>query len=170
MIMHTSSSHTIKELPEPDLPQVLNVYRQCEDFLALGPVPCASMGMVKNDFHHSREEGGIFYGIFNDSGSMIGIVDVVLAGLKGNPEHAFISLLMIALPYRNQGIGHKIVTDIEERIKTNTKVKVIFSAVQTNNLRAIEFWKKLGYQINGGPHKQMDKTIIYNLRKDVSPV
>ncbi len=166
--MNRSISHTIRELYQSDLSQVFNVYQQCEDFLALGPIPCASMEMVKNDFHHSREEGGIFYGIFNDSGSIIGIVDVVLAGFKGNPERAFISLLMIALPYRNQGIGHKIVTDIEERIKTNPKVKVIFSAVQTNNLRAIEFWKRLGYQIYGGPQKQADTTIVYNLSKDLS--
>jgi len=170
LIMHTSSSHTIKELSESDLPQVFNVYRQCEDFLALGPVSCASMEMVRSDFRHSLKEGGIFCGIYDDQNKMVGIVDMVLAGFEGNSEYAFISLLMIALPYRNQGIGHKIVAAVEERIKTNTNIKTIFSAVQTNNHGAIVFWKRLGYQINGSPHKQLDKTIVYNLRKDVSPV
>ena len=45
---------------EADLMAVLEVYRQCEDFLALGPVPTASLEMVQSDLEHSKEEGGVF--------------------------------------------------------------------------------------------------------------
>ena len=36
----------IRPITENDLEEVFEVYRQCEDFLALGPKPKASMAMV----------------------------------------------------------------------------------------------------------------------------
>ncbi len=38
------------------LDAVLDVYRQCEDFLALGPIAAASMEMVLKDIELSRGE------------------------------------------------------------------------------------------------------------------
>ncbi len=54
----------IRPIVEPDLPAVLEVYRQSEDFLALGPDPHASPEMVAKDRELSRQEGGVFCGIF----------------------------------------------------------------------------------------------------------
>ena len=54
-------SHTIplfRPYEERDLPAVLEVYRQCEDFLALGPVARASLQMVQQDLAISRQENG----------------------------------------------------------------------------------------------------------------
>jgi RimJ/RimL family protein N-acetyltransferase len=159
--------YVLKELSETDLPKVLKVYQQCEDFLALGPVPYASLEMVRNDFRHSRDNGGIFYGICDKQQDMIGVLDVVLAGFEGNEEQAFISLLLISAPHRNRGIGHAVLAAIEEHIKANPKVKRILSAVQTNNQRAIDFWQREGYAIRGEPQKQEDGTITYNLCKKI---
>ena len=50
----------------------LEVYRRCEDFLALGPEPKASLEMVLADLEISRQEGGCFCGIYGPTGNMLG--------------------------------------------------------------------------------------------------
>jgi hypothetical protein len=46
----------------PDLDALLDLYRQCEDFLALGPQPQASREMVLADLVLSEPEDGRFTG------------------------------------------------------------------------------------------------------------
>jgi hypothetical protein len=99
----------IRPVGQDDLDAVLEVYRHCEDFLALGPVATASMEMVLKDIETSREEGGIFCGIYTAGGEVTGVVDYIPNNCQGNPQAAFLSLLMIAAPFRNQGIGKAVI-------------------------------------------------------------
>jgi ribosomal protein S18 acetylase RimI-like enzyme len=157
----------IRKLSKSDENAILQVYIGCEDFLALGPVATASMEMVRKDFGLSLQEGGEYCGIFSETGEMIGIVDYVPGNYKGNPEIAFLSLLMIVKPYRSGGIGHFVVEIVEKTIRSNKAVKAILSGVQVNNPRAIEFWQKNGYRIIRGPITHPDRTTAYDLRKDL---
>ncbi|MDO9067360.1 MAG: GNAT family N-acetyltransferase, partial [Deltaproteobacteria bacterium] len=127
----------------------------------------ASMDMVKADIDHSKEDGGLFCGIFDLKENLMGIVDFVPNMFEGNPEQAFISLIMIAKPHRNNGLGRKVIEVIESKIREDRQVKVILSVVQTNNERAILFWKELGYAIIGGPEPRPDKTVVYQLSKNL---
>jgi ribosomal protein S18 acetylase RimI-like enzyme len=158
----------IRPITQGDLSAVLDVYRQCEDFLALGPEPTASMEMVLKDVEVSQREGGVFCGIFTTDGKMIGVVDYVPRNFEGKLHIAFFSLLMIAVSFRKQGIGKAIVQLIENEIKKDAQVTAILSAVQVNNPQAVKFWQKNGYCIVGGPEFQTDKTTTYRLRKDCS--
>ena len=54
----------IHSVTQADLGAILHVYQQCEDFLALGPVPTASMEMVLKDIEVSQSEGSRFCGIY----------------------------------------------------------------------------------------------------------
>ena len=90
-----------------DTDAVLDVYRQCEDFLALGPEPKASMAMVLKDIESTQDESGIFQGIYAD-GRIIGVVSYFPAGFEGKFDVAFFSLLMIAASNRQHGIGTEI--------------------------------------------------------------
>ena len=67
------SSPEIRPIIEKDLEEVLEVYRQSEDFLALGPEPRASMAMVLQDIEVSRHENGVFSGVYTSDGKMIGV-------------------------------------------------------------------------------------------------
>jgi hypothetical protein len=49
---------------QDDIDDLFNVYRQCEDFLALGPEPKASVEMVLEDLEHSCDSGGTFHVVF----------------------------------------------------------------------------------------------------------
>jgi ribosomal protein S18 acetylase RimI-like enzyme len=160
----------IRPITPDELDAVLDVYRQCEDFLALGPVPTASMEMVLQDLEISRHEDGIFCGIYDAaSGQMIGVVDYVLHNFEGNPHHAFLSLLMIAMPYRQQGVGKAVVEAIESEIRKDAQVTVILSGVQINNPQAVQFWQKRGYRIVSGPTLMPDQTTVFGLRKACQP-
>jgi len=157
---------TIRDVNENDIDEIFNVYKECEDFLSLGPVPIASKQMILDDFKISREEGGIFCGIFVN-GEMVGVADFVLSNFDGNPSNAFLSLLMISECQRRKGIGRDVVESIEAEILKNHSIKTILAGVQTNNKNAVAFWNKMGYKIVSGPELMPDTTIVFRLKKDI---
>ena len=156
----------IHPIAQDDLDAVLEVYKQCEDFLALGPVSTASMEMVLKDIELSQAEKGLFCGIYAADGKLIGIVDYVPGGYRGEPHTAFLELLMIAASYRKQGIGKAVVEAVESEIWKDGKVSTILLGVQVNNPQAAEFWQRNGYRIVSEPKLQPDQTIAVDLRKD----
>jgi ribosomal protein S18 acetylase RimI-like enzyme len=157
---------TIKNVDVNDIDAIFEVYKQCEDFLALGPVPNASKQMILDDFKISEEEGGTFCGIFiNDE--MVGVVDFVLSNFDGKPNNAFLSLLMISKCHRRKGIGKDIVKAVEMEILKNHSIESILAGVQTNNEPAIAFWQEMGYKVVSGPELLPDTTIVFGLKKDI---
>ncbi len=157
----------IREISHDDLDGVLSVYQQCEDFLALGPVSIASLEMVMKDIEISRDEGGFYCGIFTADRQMIGVVDYVPSKYRGDPQSAYLSLLMLAKPYRSRGIGDVVVEAVENEIKKDPQVRTILAGVQVNNPQAVRFWQKHGYQIISGPTLMPDQTTVFDLRKDL---
>ncbi len=157
----------IRPIFEADLPAVLGVYRQCEDFLALGPRPKASMDMVLADMQLSRDQNGIFCGIFDPHERLMGILDYVPAGFCSAPEDAFIELLMIAQPYRNSGLGAAVATWLEQQVSANPVVRNIRAGVQINNPGGIRFWTRMGYRIVSEPKHHPDQTIAVDLLKEL---
>lgn len=145
---------------------ILKVYSRCEDFLAMGPVPTANMQMVLDDLRHSREEGGIFCGIYIGD-EMAGIIDFLPDNFDGQPGCAFLSLLMIAEEHRAHGLGRKVVEAVEAEILKNKGITVIRSGVQVNNAPGIGFWTAMGYEIVSGPELMPDTTVAYQLKKEV---
>jgi ribosomal protein S18 acetylase RimI-like enzyme len=160
------SYFTIKDVGKSEINAILQVYKQCEDFLSLGPIPYASERMVLDDLELSKKEGGIFCGIFIDA-EMVGIVDFVLDNFDGNLNNAFILLLMISSCHRGKGIGRDVVKAVEEEILKNQSIETILSGVQVNNKSAINFWEKMGYRIVSGPELMPDTTIVFRLKKDI---
>lgn len=160
----------IRKISLDDLESVLNVYRQCEDFLALGPVATASMEMVLKDIEISTEEGGIFCGIFTADEKIIGVVDFVPGDYMGDPQLAYLSLLMIAKFYRSRGIGEAVVEAVEAEIKRDPQVTAILAGVQVNNPQAVKFWQKHGYRIVSGPKLMPDQTTVFDLHKELGSI
>ncbi len=164
-----SQSFDLRLVTDAHLPAILEVYRQCEDFLALGPRPHASRDMVQADLARSKAEGGTFYGIYDSQLKMVGVVDFVPSRYSGNPDCAFLSLLMIASDYRNAGLGRAVVQKVESEIARNKQVRTILSGVQVDNPTAIHFWQRCGYEITGGSELLPDQTTVFHLHKSVPP-
>lgn len=148
-----------------DVEEILAVYRQSEDFLALGPVAKASREMVLADLQLSARAGGRYCGIFNEEGKMVGVLDYVPGNFEGEPSHAFLELLMIAAPYRGSGIGWQIVAQVEAEIRTHPAVTALLSGVQVNNPAGIAFWQHMGFRIHSAPKVMPDGTTVYDLYK-----
>lgn len=157
---------TIKSVDKGEINAILQVYKQCEDFLSLGPIPYASEQMVIDDLELSKDEEGIFCGIFIDA-EMVGIVDFVLDNFEGNQNNAFMSLLMISSCHRGKGLGGDVVKAVEEEILKNKSIDMILSGVQVNNISAIRFWEKMGYKIISAPELRPDTTIVFKLQKEI---
>jgi len=147
---------------------VLEVYRECEDFLALGPEPHASMQMVRKDIESSQSEGGVFCGIYTVAGKMVGVVDYIPHSYRGEAGVAFLSLLMIARPYRDRGIGRQVLAQVEREIARDAQVTAVRVAVQVNNPLGLRFWQKQGYRILSGPVLQPDQTTTCSLQKPLA--
>ena len=157
----------IHPIAPDELDAILEVYKRCEDFLALGPVATASMEMVLKDIEISKEEGGIFCGIYTADRKMIGVLDYVQEGYHRDAHAAYLSLLMIDSSYRNQGIGQAVVEAVENEIRKNSSIKVILAGVQVNNPQAVRFWQRYGYRIVSEPKLMLDQTTAFDLRKDL---
>ena len=150
------------------LAALLEVYRQCEDFLALGPQPHASLEMVLADLDASQTAGSLYCGIYLcPSDELVGVADYLLAGFEGNPQHAFLELLMIAQPFRAHGLGNRIVAGLETEIRKDPQVSAIRLGVQVNNPAALRFWQRCGYRIIRPPNLLPDQTIGCLLEKQL---
>jgi len=155
----------IRPVTMQDEAVVFQVYQQCEDFLALGPESRASLGMVRKDITEAERSGGRFCGIFAANGSIMGVVTFLSSHFEGDPEKAFLSLIMIARPYRHKGVGTFVIQTIENEIRKNPDVAAIVSAVQVNNPEARRFWEKNGYHVVSKPDVQPDQTTTVRLEK-----
>jgi len=179
----------VRPILDSDLPAVLAVYRQSEDFLALGPNPTASMEMIAADRVLSHAENSEYCGLFAEDGTLQGIFDFVRSGYAGDPGCAYIELLMIAAPYRGRGLGEQAVRWLEkelgephprppapsgtrsglsmemERGEDKPKISMLRAGVQVNNPGAIRFWQRMGFAITSEAEAQADGTICYRLEK-----
>lgn len=166
-VTYQDNSLLIQPIVHDRLDAILDVYQQCEDFLALGLVATASMEMVLADLEISKNIGGIFCGIHTPDGHMIGVIDYVPGSYEGDPHAAYLSLLMIASHHRNHGIGEAVVQAIENEIRKDASVTVIYSGVQVNNPRAMRFWQRQEYRIVSKPKLHPDQTVTVDLQKDL---
>jgi ribosomal protein S18 acetylase RimI-like enzyme len=163
MIFFQTDELSITAVGNDDTRQILEVYRQSEDFLSLGPVPRASVKMVKDDLERSRNEKGQYCGIRDSHDHLIGIIDFLPMTEERNT--AFLSLVMIAVPWRRRGYGKAVVMALEKYLRASYGTQRIKSAVQTNNTDAIRFWRELGYRIATKPEQRPDGTIVYDMTK-----
>ncbi len=157
----------IRPISDADLPALLEVYRQSEDFLALGPVPQASPEMIAADRELSRGQGGEFCGLFNEEGTLMGVLDFIRSGYEGNPAHAYLELLMIGAPYRSLGLGTAAFTWLEDELRRTPGCQVLNAGVQVNNLGAVRFWQRMGFRITGPAETLADGTTCYGLSKEL---
>jgi GNAT superfamily N-acetyltransferase len=156
----------LKNVISEDFDDILDVYRQCEDFLSLGPEPKASPEMVTRDIEDTYKEGGVFKGIYTGI-KLIGVVSYITRGFAGKLSDACLYLLMIVPSFRNKGLGTKIIEIIEKEILSDTKITAILAGVQVNNPLGLKFLRKNGYRVTSGPELMPDGTTVFHLRKDL---
>ena len=154
----------VRPIADNELDSTLEVYRESEDFLALGPVATASLSMVTADIEHSAAESGIYCGIWRD-GTQIGVLDFVPEARAGT---SVLSLLMIARPYRDQGIGGAILDALVTYLRDTYGTTILEGGVQTNNPAAIRFWQRHGFEIGSQARDLDDGTAAYSMTRRIA--
>jgi ribosomal protein S18 acetylase RimI-like enzyme len=154
----------VRPFSDDDLPAVLEVYRQSEDFLSLTPHPIASLEMVKEDAEQAVKEGGL-YCVIADRRQIIGVMD--FAQQRGGPNTSFLALLMIAKPFRRNHYGEATMKSFEKYLVKNYKSKILKAGVMVNNPLAIKFWERTGFDIDRTPEPRPDGTTIYRMSKNI---
>ena len=163
--LFTAGELSIRPYREDDIPAILEVYRQCEDFISLVPFPTTLPEMVKYDIAQSQQENGLFCVISNRAGLIIGVMD--FAPQRGGPGTSHLALLMIAAPFRRFGYGKTLIDAFEKYLVKTYKSKVLKAGVMVNNPLAIKFWKRMGFNISPTPEPQPDKTTIFRMSKNI---
>jgi ribosomal protein S18 acetylase RimI-like enzyme len=162
--LFSGDGFTVRPVGRADVRSTLRVYRQCEDFLSLGPVAKASRSMVLADIGHSAKTHGRYCGIWNDDGAQVGVLDFVAARDAGT---AFVSLLMICRPHRRRGLGTAVLAALETYLAAKCGSRVLDSGVQVNNRAAIAFWEARGFRIDRRPRPQEDGTTTFAMSKSL---
>ncbi len=171
-----------RPLSEADLPELLALYRQCEDFLALGPAATASEQMVLADVALTRPQGGVYGGIYIQQGDdwvLAGVLDVI-PDYGGEAGCAELELLMLGAPFRGQGLGaavvdwlfHQPAAELWGASKLQPPPRLPIrrwvAGVQANNPKAIRFWQRMGFHITGPARWHDDGTIAYPMKRELS--
>jgi ribosomal protein S18 acetylase RimI-like enzyme len=169
-----SARFRVIPLSAADQGAILDVYRDCEDFLALGPQALASRAMVLADLTAAAAHGRSYCGIYVEGrdgqvegalSELAGVIDYLLSGFAGRADTAELELLMIRAGQRGRGLGEAVVRWLEEQIRQDGRARTIESGVQVNNPRAQRFWLRMGFEIVSGPNQMEDQTVAYQLRK-----
>ncbi len=152
----------IRLISDSDMPALLEVYRQCEDFLALGPVATASLEMVAADRELSRSQDGEFYGLFDENGCLMGVLDFIRDNYRGEKGCAYLELLMISLPYRSRGLGEAAFRWMVAELR-RAGIPRLLAGVQVNTPKAVRFWQRMGFRITSEAKLLPDGTTCYDL-------
>lgn len=165
-----TTQFSLRPIDQNAMPELLELYRQCQDFLALGAEAKASPEMVRRDLRTSQSEGGTYNGIYDLQGKLVGVLDVIPDSFRGDPEKAFIELLMIDEAHRGQGLGSAVLAALENRLKTyitqtGGPVTTLLAAVQVNAPRAQHFWETHGFRAISRPALQIDGTVTVMMEK-----
>lgn len=155
-----------RPLGEEMITPLLDLYRQCADFLALGPDPVPSIAMIRRDLDTTRAQGGVFSGIFLPDGCLAGVLDVIPMDYKGDAGTAYLELLMLGKPYRGRGLGERVYLALEDDLVARG-VRRLQAGVQVNNPSARRFWQRMGFRVTSAPIKLEDGTVCEDLEKEL---
>jgi RimJ/RimL family protein N-acetyltransferase len=159
----------MRPLKARDYPAVVQVYRQTPRFIIeLNGRPANSIGpeMVEEDAALAANHGATLAGLFlRESNQMIGVADYVPSGYGGQPDRAWIALLLIAEPYQRQGYGTEAYRLIEEAVFADPDVQTLGLGVLVNNGPALGFWQAMGHQRVGSTVPDKDGREVVILQK-----
>ena len=163
----------MRALGARDYPAVVEIYRQTPRFIVeLNGRSPDSIGleMVEEDAAQAANHGATFVGLFlRESGQMIGVADYVPSGYGGQPNRAWIALLLIAELYQRQGYGTEAYRLIEDAVFVDPDVQAIGLGVLIVNGPALGFWQAMGYQRVGSTVQDKDDREVVILQKQRTP-
>ena len=144
----TNDNIKLREMHMNDAVSLQILFDSCQDYAIF------SDGQPFKSDAAITEFGNIPHGFEVEKKRVMGIFDVcnylvgVLEGLAGYPDNEtwFLGLMLIKPSHRSSGIGSSAFINLEAYV-ADESYKSIELAVIKDNIRGLEFWKKIGFKI-----------------------
>jgi RimJ/RimL family protein N-acetyltransferase len=156
----------IKPLTSSQAEAVWNVYKQAADYLELQTTEPLSLAMARSDIEAASLRGSEFVGLFErTSNELIGVADFVPKNFRGQPDYAWLNVLLIRQSNRRQGYGTEAYRVIEEYIFDDPVVTRIGQALLPQFEPSLRFAEQMGFERAGGPFKNKRGYGLYSFVK-----
>jgi ribosomal protein S18 acetylase RimI-like enzyme len=137
-------------LDEARVPELQALHDECRDYLELvtgePPGPTEAEDLLRELPPGKGPEDKFVIGLFDAPGHLLGVLDVI----RGYPRAGewFLGLLLFGPSSRGRGLGERVYRRLEEwvRAEGGTAIHLI---VQEQNPRALDFWKRMGFEVRG---------------------
>ena len=150
----------IRPLTACKLDAAVQVYRQSNEGTRRDPQQRISGQNVLEDMTLSRQDGGIFCGIYDQEDELAGVLDFVPANFAGRSDNACIRSLKIAAPYRNRGLGGRAIDRLEEELRKDIHLKYLWACFPENCSTWQEFAARHGFRQAGKVERSQIESFV----------
>ncbi len=153
-------------------PELQAFYEQCRDYVELitgaPPGPREAAELLKALPRGKTHEDKFVVGLFDAPGHLVGVLDVI----RDYPEEAewYLGLLLFGPTSRGRGLGDRVYHRLEEWVEAEGG-RAIHLIVEEQNPRAIQFWQRMGFEVQGMGKRVLKgrENVFLRMRRDLRP-
>lgn len=147
-------------------------YESCRDYVELvtgtPPGPNEAAELLRALPRGKSQDDKFVIGLFDAPGHMIGVLDAI----RDYPTEGdwYVGLLLFGPSSRGRGLGERVYRRLESWVRSDG-AKELHLIVQEQNPRAIEFWKRMGFDVRGMGKQLLRKreSVYLRMSKPVAP-
>lgn len=147
-------------------------YEECRDYVELvtgaPPGPDEARQLLRALPRGKGREDKFVIGLFDAPGHLVGVLDVI----RDYPEARdwYVGLLLFGPSSRGRRLGERVYRRLEEWVRAEGG-RSLHLVVTEENPRAIEFWRRMGFEVHGMgkqilPNKE---NVFLRMRRDLEP-
>ncbi len=153
-------------------PELQAFYEECRDYVELitgaPPGPHEAEDLLSAVPRGKTHEDKFVVGLFDAPGHLVGVLDVI----RDYPEEAewYLGLLLFGPTSRGRRLGERVYRRLEEWVAAQDG-RAIHLIVEERNPRAIEFWKRMGFDVQGMGKRMLKgrEDVFLRMRRDLGP-
>lgn len=147
-------------------------YQECRDYVELvtgaPPGPDEARQLLRALPRGKGREDKFVIGLFDAPGHLVGVLDVI----RDYPEARdwYVGLLLFGPSSRGRRLGERVYRRLEDWVRAEGG-RSVHLVVTEENPRAIEFWRRMGFEVRGMgkqilPNKE---NVFLRMRRDLEP-
>lgn len=147
-------------------------YQECRDYVELvtgaPPGPDEARQLLRALPRGKGREDKFVIGLFDAPGHLVGVLDVI----RDYPEARdwYVGLLLFGPSSRGRRLGERVYRRLEDWVRAEGG-RSLHLVVTEENPRAIEFWRRMGFEVRGMgkqilPNKE---NVFLRMRRDLEP-
>ena len=137
-------------LDETRVAELQAFHEECRDYLELitgePPGPDEAERLLRELPRGKSPDDKFVIGLFDAPGHLVGVLDVIRD--YPQPGGWYLGLLLFGPSSRGRGLGDRVYHRLEEWVRAEGG-RAVHLIVQEQNPRAIEFWRRMGFEVRG---------------------